>query len=199
VYQSPKRPSWLELLTEPGARRRAEFLYTQLDQLLSLRHQARAALVAESRTHGASSILRQIPQLGSVRVAQMIAIVDTPHRFRTKRQFWAYCGLAVVTAATAQYQIVNGDIQKSDKAAVTRGLNRNYNRTLKAIFKGAAVRAAVTEPFKPYYDRLIQQGMRPDMARLTLARKLAAITLKVWKTGEVFDAKKLIEPTTQPR
>ena len=29
------------------------------------------------------------------------------------------------------------------------------------------------------------------MARLTLARKIAAITLTVWKKGENFDAKKL--------
>lgn len=30
--------------------------------------------------------------------------------------------------------------------------------------------------------------MRPEMARLTLARKLAAITLKIWKEGGTFNA-----------
>jgi hypothetical protein len=29
------------------------------------------------------------------------------------------------------------------------------------------------------------------MARLTLARKIAAITLKIWKKGEAFDAEYL--------
>jgi hypothetical protein len=29
--------------------------------------------------------------------------------------------------------------------------------------------------------------MRPAMARLTLARKIAAIALKLWKKGERFD------------
>jgi hypothetical protein len=29
--------------------------------------------------------------------------------------------------------------------------------------------------------------MKPDMARLTLARKIAAITLTLWKKGERFD------------
>lgn len=196
VYRVQKRQPWLEQLTEPGVRRRAELLYAQLDHLIGLRDQARDELVAESQKHPASRLLRRIPQLGKVRVAQMIAIVDTPHRFRTKRQFWAYCGLAVVTAASAQYQVVNGEIRKSDKGVLTRGLNRNHNRTLKSIFKSAAVRAAVTGPFKPYHDQLIARGMRPPMARLTLARKLATITLKIWKTGEVFDAKKLMEPTT---
>jgi hypothetical protein len=33
--------------------------------------------------------------------------------------------------------------------------------------------------------------MRPEMARLTLARKIAAITWHVWKKGEAFDAEYL--------
>jgi hypothetical protein len=42
--------------------------------------------------------------------------------------------------------------------------------------------------------RLFQQparGMKPAMARLTLARKIAAITLLVWKKGARFDAEHL--------
>jgi hypothetical protein len=35
------------------------------------------------------------------------------------------------------------------------------------------------------------QGMRPEMARLTLARKIAAITLIVWKKGVHFDVQHL--------
>ena len=33
--------------------------------------------------------------------------------------------------------------------------------------------------------------MRPEMARLTLARKIATIALTVWKKGVAFDAKYL--------
>jgi hypothetical protein len=33
--------------------------------------------------------------------------------------------------------------------------------------------------------------MRPAMARLTLARKMATITLTIWKKGADFDAKQL--------
>jgi transposase len=35
------------------------------------------------------------------------------------------------------------------------------------------------------------QGIKPEMARLTLARKIAAITLTVWKKGVRFDAQYL--------
>jgi len=38
---------------------------------------------------------------------------------------------------------------------------------------------------------LLAKGMRPTMARHTLARKIAAITLIAWKKGARFDANHL--------
>ena len=37
----------------------------------------------------------------------------------------------------------------------------------------------------------VMWGMRPSMARLTLARKIASITLTMWKKGVSFDPKQL--------
>jgi hypothetical protein len=36
-------------------------------------------------------------------------------------------------------------------------------------------------------------GLRPELARVTMARKIAAITLAVWKAGEDFGGGKVIE------
>jgi hypothetical protein len=36
-------------------------------------------------------------------------------------------------------------------------------------------------PFHDFYTALLAKGMKPTMARLTLARKIATITLLVWK------------------
>jgi transposase len=33
----------------------------------------------------------------SIRAALLVALMQTPHRFRTKRQLWAYIGLALKT------------------------------------------------------------------------------------------------------
>ena len=38
-------------------------------------------------------------------------------------------------------------------------------------------------PFQEFYTALLAKGIRPEMARLTLARKIATIVLIVWKTG----------------
>jgi len=57
---------------------------------------------------------------GTVRVAQLLARVGSPHRFRTKRQFWPYCGLAVVQRTSAEYKFLNGTLQRRKKLARTR-------------------------------------------------------------------------------
>jgi len=42
-----------------------------------------------------------------------------------------------------------------------------------------------------FYENLLGRGMKPAMARLTLARKMAAVVLKIWKKGERFDPEHL--------
>ena len=46
-------------------------------------------------------------------------------------------------------------------------------------------------PLRDFYVALQDKGMRPEMARLTLARKIAAIALTLWKNEERFDAEQL--------
>jgi transposase len=192
VYAPHHRAEWLQRLPAAGARHRAERLYLQLDLLQVLRQEARRELLAESRKHRATRVLRKIPFLGPVRVALLIALLQTPHRFRTKRQLWAYSGLALETHTSADYRFVAGQLQRSRKLFATRGLNEDHNHELKNIFKGAATTASARPgPFHDFYAALLAKGMRPSMARLTLARKIAAITLTLWKKGERFDAEHL--------
>jgi transposase len=189
VYAPRYRSEWLAKITEAGVRRRAEIYYQQLDALRSLREQARRELLAEGRKHRAMKLLRQIPSIGPIRAVLLIALMQTPHRFRTKRQLWAYCGLALKTSTSGEYRIVQGQLKRSRKFLAIRGLNTNHNHDLKNIFKGAATRAAaVRGPFQEFHAGLVARGMKPTMARLTLARKIAAITLIIWKKGVSFDA-----------
>ena len=189
VYAPRHRSEWLAKITEAGVRRRAEFYYQQLDALQALRQQVRHDLLAESKKHQAMNLLRQIPSIGPIRAALLIALIQTPHRFRTKRQLWAYSGLALKTSTSGEYRVLQGQLKRTRKFLAIRGLNANHNHDLKNIFKGAATRAAAIDgPFQKFYAALVARGMKPPMARLTLARKIAAITLLVWKKGVCFDA-----------
>jgi transposase len=188
VYSPRHRSAWLEQLSEAGVRRRAEQLYQQLDILLQIRRDARRELLRESRKHPAHELLRQIPQLGPIRVALLIALIQTPHRFRTKRQLWAYCGLALQTRSSGEYRFTAGQLQHSNKLPALRGLNSNHNHDLKNVFKSAATHVSTSpDALGDFYRSLLTKGMKPAMARLTLARKMAAIVLTIWKKGERFD------------
>ena len=81
----------------------------------------------------------------------------------------------------------------------TRGLNRNFNRPLKSIFKGAATtiigRAGKDDPLYHHYQQLLDGGTKPNLAKLTISRQIASIVLSVWRSQEVYDPKKL-RPTT---
>ena len=192
VYAPRYHEAWLNKIEHAGVRRRAELLYEQLDGLQSLRRNLRPEFLAESRKHKAVKLLRQIPCIGPIRAARLLALMQTPHRFRSKRQLWTYSGLGIETHDSAQYRYVRGQLQRSKKPPQLRGLNQNHNHEMKEIFKGAATRASCgVGPLREFYVGLLDKGMRPEMARLTLARKIAAITLTLWKRGESFDAEQL--------
>ena len=177
----------------PAATRRATALIGQeLEYLESVQAEAKAQMVKESHRHKVSRILETAPGMGPIRVAQMLPIVVTPHRFRSKRQFWAYCGFGVVTHSSADWVFEDGRWNRK-KIRQTRGLNFNHNRTLKAIMKGAATRVLTQkrrDPLKDDYERLLANGTKPNLAKLTIARKISAIVLAMWKREEKYAPEK---------
>ena len=184
VYAKGQRESWLGRLSAGASRLRAELLHDQLDSLRTLRRKARVALLQESRKHTVAARLRQIPGMGPLRVALLMAHVQTPHRFPSRSSFWTYVGLGVVYRGSSEYRMVKGQAVRRPKALQPRGLNPNHRPELKEIFKSAALTAIRRPgPFKDYYDPRAQQGVDPAILRVTVARKLAALTLSLWKKG----------------
>jgi hypothetical protein len=101
----------------------------------------------------------QIPFIGPLRAAQLVALMQTPHRFRSKLQLWTYSGLAVETHDSAQYRYVNGQLQRSKKPQQVRGLNQNHNHVMKEIFKSAALSATGSAgPFQDFYTGLLARN-----------------------------------------
>ncbi len=78
VYAPRHRSEWLGKIMEAGVRRRAQLFYQQLDTLQALRQEVRRDLLAESRKHSATKLLRQIPCIGPIRAALLIALIQEP-------------------------------------------------------------------------------------------------------------------------
>lgn len=190
VYHPVKRNDWLEQVPDPGGRFRAEQLYAQLDKTLELRRRVKTAVLRQACNTRVYRLLRSVPGIGPLRAAEIMAIIGDVHRFRTKRQLWQYGGLGVITRSSGEWipDRSTGRITRSGRPPLTRGLNRNFNRLLKKILKMAA-HDAVGRPgaFQQLYGAMIARGMRPGMAYLTIARKIAAIVLAVWKKGVSYD------------
>src|SRR6202790_3915945 len=165
VYAPRHRVEWLGKISEPGVRRRAEVYYQQLDALRALRQEVRRDLLAESKKHQAWKRLCQIPSIGPIRAAVLLGVLQTPHRFRTKRQLWSFSGFGIETQSSADYRSVHGQLQRTRKQISIRGLNRNCNHDLKNLFKGAAIVASSKPgPFQEFYTALLSKGISPEMA-----------------------------------
>ena len=89
--------------------------------------------------------------------------MQTPHRFRSKRQLWTYSGLGIETRDSAQYRFVRGQLQHAKKPQQIRGLNQNHNHEMKEIFKSTALSASrCAGPLQDFYAGLLAKGMKPD-------------------------------------
>ncbi len=194
VYAPAARAEWLQRLPVT-VRPLATILYEELDGLRELQKRAIKELLSEARMHRIFHVLKTCPGLGTVRTSELLPVVVTPYRFASKRAFWAYAGMAIVMRSSADWARATDGSWVRVPVQQTRGLNRNYNRTLKRIFKGAATtviqRAREEEPLYRHYQQLLDGGTKPNLARLTIARQIASIVLSMWRSEEVYSPPKL--------
>jgi len=198
VYQPDKHLRWEKLLPPP-LRQSAAILFSQVDSLMKLWTTAEERLVTASKPHAIVKTLATAPAIGPIRAAQIVATVVTPHRFRTSRQFWAYCGLAIAMRSSSDWVRDRQGRWVRSKRFQTLGLNRNRQPTLKAVFKAAAHQVALQmtgHPLHADYQRLLNTGTKPNLAQLTIARRIAAAVLAMWKKEEVYDPNKHRSHTT---
>jgi hypothetical protein len=119
--------------------------------------------MVESQKHHAVKLLRQIPLIGPIRAALLVALLQRPHRFRTKRQLWAYSGFAVETHDSGEYRFVRGKVRRNRERITVRGLNHNHTHDLKNVFKGAAISASTRPgPLCDFYVALVEKRDAAD-------------------------------------
>ena len=132
VYGVRHRKEWQKQLPS-SIQTRATRLYDHLDFMLEQKKQAEADLLREAKKHPIVKVLETAPGFGPIRAARLVPIVVTPHRFRTRRQFWSYCGLGIVTRSSSDWvQTPDGGWIKA-RVPQTRGLSRQFNHVLKDI------------------------------------------------------------------
>ena len=193
VFSPVAREEWLAKLPQ-NSRHRALTFFMALDAMLQVRKKALKEMTTEAKKQPIFHTLRTCPGMGDMRVAQMLPIVATPYRFKNKRTFWAYIGLAIVTRSSSDWLRLKDGSWVRAQTQQTRGLNRNYNHKLKDIFKGAAttiIQQRKDDPIYRHYLSLLDNGTKPNLAKLTIARQVASITLSLWRSGEEYEPEKI--------
>ncbi len=96
-----------------------------------------------------------LPGIGPVRWRTSSPIIVTPFRFSTKRDFFGYCGLGIVTRSSDYEARQAEPALECAVRSPTPQLNHSRNPLLKAIFKGAAlsVIAQTDHPLRRDYIR----------------------------------------------
>jgi transposase len=145
VYYTPHRNQGLGKIQHAGVRRRAQHLDQHLDRLKQLRQPVRRELLAQGRKYQITSQLRRIPCVGPVRSVLLVALLQTPHRFRTKRQLWAYSGLALETRISAEYCYVEGQLRRwKREAGASSPIFSTLDNPEKTLYKRTRRRSAAS-------------------------------------------------------
>lgn len=192
IYSPRQRDAWLVQLPA-GRRPLARLMASELDGLIATYAHAQEWLLSEAKRSPVVKRLATAPGIGLVRSGQIVAVMVTPWRFRTKRQLWAYSGLGIVTRSSSDWARDECGAWSRRPTIQTRGLNRNRHPVLKNVFKGAALTVTSQlrgHPLHEAYQRLLDNGTKPNLARLTIARRIAAAVLAMWKTEQEYDPKK---------
>tara|TARA_B100000941_G_scaffold269654_1_gene227088 strand:- start:456 stop:1493 length:1038 start_codon:yes stop_codon:yes gene_type:complete len=117
--------------------------------------------------------LMSIPGIDLIRANIIAAVVCTPHRFKNKHQFWGYCMLV------RHIQASGGRIY-GNKRVHGRGELRN-------VFIGAAESALRSKTaLRDHYEARRAMGLSHKAAKLSLARKIASLSLSLLKNNETY-------------
>lgn len=170
--------SLLEGLPKTGKQFIGNHTYKILQVLEASRQEYLVEISRCSKRFKETKYLKSIPCIGDIRAAQIISQVVDPVRFASKYKYYSYCGLV-------RHQCESG--------GKSYGSTRIWgNRILKCVYKMAghsAIRG--TSQLRVYYDRLRAKGMCHDNAYNAVCRKIAAISLSVWKKKCKYDEKKV--------
>jgi transposase len=162
----------------------AKFILDQLnerqDHLNRMCDEYRDKLAREVKHFREVRYLISIPGIQYIQAAKIIAQVVDPGRFKNKYKFFAYCGLVRHPRQSAK---------RSYGSVRVFG-----NSSLKCVFKMAAHSALTGNGcLRQYYEALRTRGLSDKAARNAVARKIAAVTLSMWRNKKTFNEQMIVK------
>jgi len=174
VYEVEGRKAWLDKIDRPTVRLLLEVLYDELDAVEAAGERLGRRVSAMLRHRQEFKRVVTVPGFGPVTGAAIVAVIVDPNRFATVRRAWKYAGLSVRRHSS-------GDSKEKT------GGSFSGNRLLKNAVMVAARRALQGDnQFSRHHAQMLGRGLDPAMADKTIARRLLATALAVWKSGKDY-------------
>jgi hypothetical protein len=131
-----------------------------------------------SKKHAQIRVQRSLPGIDIINAVKIVSRVVSPFRFPDKGHYLSYTGLI-----------------KLDKISGGRSYGRKkprFSRQLKSVYKTAALGAIGGDnPINDYYEWLTgEKGYPHYKARNAVARRLATLSLGIFKSGKIFQPKR---------
>lgn len=130
----------------------------------------------------AVKLVATVPQVGPLTASAVVATVDDIGRFHSSEQFAAYLGLV--------------PREKSSGEKLSRGrITKAGNSRCRTLLVEAALRIMIsksddTAALRSWASRIAAKRGK-KIATVALARRFATIIYAVWKSGEMYDSRKL--------
>lgn len=125
------------------------------------------------RHHDQLKRLKSIPGIGDIGAVKILSQVIEARRFKKSGHYLSYCGLV-----------------KIEKLSGGRSYGKRqprYNRTLKSVYKTAAISSiSGHNAMHEYYDYLLGKGIADHNARNAVARYVAKVSYGMLKNGQEY-------------
>jgi transposase len=118
----------------------------------------------------------KIPGIGWIRGMTLLAYLDTPWRFKSRRKLWKYLGVGLMR-------------EHSGSGSAWVHVDRGASRVLKNVIIGAAESVIMHKCGELYrrYERWREGGQSFKNARRNVARDIATVCWAIWKNGRDYD------------
>lgn len=124
--------------------------------------------------------LKSIPGIKDINAAKIVSQVIDPRRFKNKNKYYSYCGLA--------------RHEKKSAGKDYGSIKIHGNMTLKNVYKTAAhIVLKGNSGLRKYYDMLRLKGINHEDAKNAVSRKIAILSLSVWRHNQKYNDKQFIE------
>lgn len=118
--------------------------------------------------------LGSVPGIGRIQASKIVAQVIDPGRFKTKYRYFSYCGLV-------RHRRISGGRDYGSEEI-------HGNKILKCVYRMAGYSALRgNNGLKKYYDQLREHGTSHENAYHAVCRKIAAISLSVWRNRKEYN------------